>query len=318
MAQTELPSTSRGFPLDAASRALAPDRARAPDRERQLGVVAGVLGERVRQERQLGAVAGALGDCVRQERTRRHRTLAQVAAAAGLSDSAVHAVESGRVASLDTYVRLARALGLRPVFELVGTRRGRGNKRSEDPVHAAMGEAEAAQLRRLGFEVRIDEPFQHYQFAGRGDVLAWSTERAALLHIENRTAFPNLQEAFGSFNAKREYLGADLLARAEVKHWRSEAHVMALLWSADILRTVRLHRATFDTLCRDGPEILDAWWNGEPPAAGRLASAVLLDPIAGRRSDRKRWVGISPLGAVRPRYRNYADAAAALDAAAPA
>ncbi len=60
-------------------------------------------------------------------------------------------------------------------------------------MHAAMGEAGAAHLRTLGFAVRLDEPFQHYQFAGRGDVVAWSVERAALLHLENRTAFPNLQ-----------------------------------------------------------------------------------------------------------------------------
>jgi hypothetical protein len=57
-----------------------------------------------------------------------------------------------------------------------------------------MGEAQTAHLRKLGFEVGLDEPSQHYQFAGRADVIAWSVERAALLHIENRTRFPDIHE----------------------------------------------------------------------------------------------------------------------------
>jgi transcriptional regulator with XRE-family HTH domain len=263
-------------------------------------------------ERDLGAVAAGLGDAARAERERRRLRLWEVAAAAGMSVSAVHAVEVGRVASLETYVRLARALRLKPQFELADPRRRSRSGRAQDPVHAAMGEMEAARFRSLGFEVRLDEPFQHYQFAGRGDLLAWSIERALLLHIENRTAFPNLQEAFGAFNAKCAYLGADLAYRIGIKRWRSETHVMAILWSSEILRIVKQHRASFESIDRNGPAILEAWWLGEPPTAGRLTTAVLLDPLQGRRRDAALWTGISELARIRPRYRGYADAAAAL------
>src|SRR2546423_614135 len=34
----------------------------------------------------------------------------------------------------------------------------------KDIVHAAMGELEARHLRKLGLVVRLDEPYQHYQF----------------------------------------------------------------------------------------------------------------------------------------------------------
>lgn len=175
-----------------------------------------------------------------------------------------------------------------------------------------MGEIEAAHLRGLGFEVRLDEPFQHYQFAGRGDLVAWSLEHAALLHIENRTGFPNLQEAFGSFNAKRAYLGADLAGRVGVKRWRSETHVMAMLWSSEVLRTIKQHRASFESIGRQGPEILEIWWLGNPPLMGRHATAVLFDPIRGRRRGTSQWTGISDLGTIRPRHRGYADALTSL------
>jgi len=84
------------------------------------------------------------GGRIREERRRRHMTMRDVAEAAGLSDSAVQAVESGRVASLDTYLLLATALGLQPNFEFLDPRRREPARRKEDPVHAAMGETQAA------------------------------------------------------------------------------------------------------------------------------------------------------------------------------
>jgi transcriptional regulator with XRE-family HTH domain len=241
-------------------------------------------------------------------------TLADVAGAAGLSDSAVQSAESGRVASLDTYLRLARALHLRPQFDLVDPRRRDPSARKEDPVHAAMGESEAARLRSLGFEVRVDEPYQHYRFAGRGDIVAWSIEPCALLHIENRTAFPDIQEVFGSFNAKREYIGRELATRAGVARWKSQSHVMVALWSADILHTVRRHRATFESLGSDGPAILDGWWSARP-SSPESSGFVLFDPVDGPRADAIRWTGTTDLASIRPRYRDYMDALLALRAA---
>lgn len=134
-------------------------------------------------------IAAELGAAVLGERTRRGWTLRQLADRAGLSATAVQRVETGRPAALETYARIATALGLRPEFTLVDPRhRDRRDRplREEDPVHAAMGEVEARHLRGLGFDLSLDEPFQHYQFAGRGDLVAWSVERRALLHLENR------------------------------------------------------------------------------------------------------------------------------------
>jgi transcriptional regulator with XRE-family HTH domain len=255
----------------------------------------------------------SLRQAVRDERVRRRLTLARVADLAGLGVTTVHDIEAGEPGSIETYVRLADALRLRAEFGLADPRRKEpATRRAADPVHAAMGEVEASHLRELGFEVGLDEPFQHYQFAGRADVVAWSQAHAALLHIEIRTRFPDIQESNGSFNAKRRYLGADLAARAGVAAWRSETHVIAALWSGEVLHCLRAHASTFDAICPDPIGALEQWWGAEPPAAGRMSILVVLDPAAGHRRDRRRWVGLADLVGIRPRYRDYADAVGAL------
>jgi transcriptional regulator with XRE-family HTH domain len=266
-----------------------------------------------RIEHEVARLAVLLGRDLREERLRRHLTIRTIADLTGLGRATIHDIERGRTGSLETYVRLATALRLKAEFEFVDPRRREPlTRRAVDPVHGAMGEAEAAHLRSPGFAVGIDEPFQHYQFAGRADVVAWSAERGALLHIENKTRFPDLQEAFGSFNAKRSYLGAELAARAGIRRWRSETHVIAALWSAEVLRTIRAHAASFASICPDAPDGFGSWWRDEPPVAGRYSILVIFDPAEGRRRDRRRWLGMDELEGARPRYRDYADAVALL------
>jgi hypothetical protein len=264
-------------------------------------------------DREVDRVSALLGQGLRDERVRRRLTIRAVADGAGLGRTTVSDIEAGNPASLETYVRMADALRLKADFQFMDPRRrDRGGGRAVDPVHAAMGDVEAAHFRSLGYEVGLDEPFQHYQFAGRADVVAWSAERSALLHIENRTRFPDLQDAFGTFNAKRRYLGPEIGAAAGVARWRSETHVMAALWSAEVMRTLRSHSASFESVCPDSPDAFESWWRGDPPTAGRHSILLIFDPIEGRRRDRRRWAALTDLPNVRPLYRDYADAAAAL------
>ena len=135
----------------------------------------------------------------------------------GLSPAFVYAIEAGRSGSAEAAARIAAALGRRAELKLVDPRKRETRPSlSADPVHSAMGELEAAHFAGLGFRVGIDEPYQHYQFAGRADLVAWDVDARALLHIENRTRFPDFQEMAGAFNAKREYLADSLATRAGV------------------------------------------------------------------------------------------------------
>jgi DNA-binding XRE family transcriptional regulator len=262
----------------------------------------------VRRARQLYAVTGAL---IREERLKRGWTLQELARRAALSVTRIHGIESGGPASVDAYVRLATALGLRIDIDLTDPRRDRTSARRQvDVVHAAMGEVEAAHLRRLRFAVGIDEPYQHFQFAGRADVAAWDIGRRALLHLENRTRSPNIQEAAGSYNAKRQYLGESMAQRLGVGRWLSETHVVVGLWSSEFMHALHTHPESFRAMCPDPGDAFAGWWSGDPPSSGRTSTLILLDPAASGRQ--RLFVGLDDALTARPRYRGYAEAAGAL------
>ncbi len=245
-------------------------------------------------------------------RRERRWTLRRLAERAVLSVAAVHAIESGRIASIESYVRVATALGLRAEFELRDPRR-RTRVGSQDLVHSAMGELQASVLQRHGFTVRLDEPYQHFQFAGRADLVAWTEDRR-FLHVENRTRFPDFQDAIGRFTAKRAYLADDMARRLGIRGgWRSETHVIAALWSAEVIRDLRRREASLRAVCPDPTDAFAAWWSGTPSVVGHHTAFVLLDPIARGRSDRRSFVGIEALATARPRYTRYREVVEALE-----
>ena len=255
------------------------------------------------------------GQRVRAERRRRRWTMRKLADLAGVALAVVHRVEAGHVATLETYARLATALGLRPDLLLSDPRARAANRQGgEDIVHVAMGELEARLLAAPGRTIAIDEPYQHYQFAGRADVLVVDREERNLFHIENRTQFPNLQDAAGSWNAKRQYLAREMAERYGIgpNGWRSITHTMACLWSAEVLHTIRLRRATFDALAPDGPKAFEAWLGGTEPDPGTTSILILLDPLVATGERRRVWAPSHEPPRLDPRYRDYADAAEAL------
>lgn len=247
------------------------------------------------------------GERFREERLRRRWTLRDLAAHAGLSTAGTQAIEAGRAGSVDAWARLADALGLRLEIDLVDPRRKRVPGRQVDLVHAAMGELEARHFRSLGFPVALDEPYQHYQFAGRADFLAWDLQTRALLHIENRTRFPDFQDMAGAFNAKRAYLGTVVAARLGIDGWQSEAHVIVALWTAEVLHSLRMQRESFRALAGAKPEAFEAWWAGGQPAPGKSSALVVLDALAQGRQ--RPWIGLEEAMSTRPRQRDYAEVA---------
>lgn len=258
-----------------------------------------------------------MGIRFREERRRRRWTLRELSTKTGLGISVIHGVEMGRTAGIGTYVRLGKVLGLE--IELVDAVRRRlpsALAREVDLVHSAMGELQAATLSALGFPIGVDEPYQHFQFAGRGDIVAWDLQRRAFLHVENRTQFPNVQETSGSWNAKRAYLAPQLAERLGLRvGWKSVTHVMAALWTAEVRRVLRLRTATFRGLCPDPPERFASWWQGNPPASGVSSTLVLFDPCA--LGKQRRFVSFDEGLNARPRHHGYADVAQCLTANFP-
>jgi transcriptional regulator with XRE-family HTH domain len=275
--------------------------------------------------RALNRLAVSAGRAALAERRRRGWSGKVVAGRAGISIGYLSELEGGAPVSLETYARVFTALDL-PLDLRADGRDRVTTSPGQDFVHAAMGDLEAQRLRRFGLSVAIDEPYQHYQFAGRADIVAWDLEARALLHIENRTRFPNIQHALGSFGSKRAYLGAVLAERLGLGRfgWLSETHVLAGLWSGELMRDVRARETTFRVACPDGLAALDRWWAGtvrlmtaSPTGArSRLPRSstlfVLMDPAPGVR-EAFRFASLERLDG-RPRYADYASAARALGA----
>ena len=237
--------------------------------------------------------------------------MAALAERAGLSPDMVYRVESGAPASNRTAASLAVALGRRLELGLIDPRqRAVRPSLSVDLVHAAMGELEAGHLQGHGHVVSLDEPYQHFQFAGRADVVAWDVGRQALLHIENRTRFPDFQDMAGAFNAKRAYLGAALAERLGIGRWSSEAHVIAALWTGEVLHALRSRRHSFRALCPDPVIAFDSWWAGRPAGEGRTSALIVIDPRPAPRA--RPYIDLQASFGARPRYRGYAEVAAAL------
>jgi transcriptional regulator with XRE-family HTH domain len=260
-------------------------------------------------------MAAIAGQAARDERTRRRLTIRDCAERAGVSAALVQKLESGGSVSLEAYARVATALDLRAEL-ILGNSRRPPSLRATDPVHSAMGELEAGHLRKSGFHVAIDEPYQHFQFAGRADVVAWDLDRRALPHLENRTRFPDIQDALGSYGAKRAYLPKVLADRLQISRggWRVVTHAIVALWSGEVLHTLRMRAETFRSACPDPADAFETWWNGEVPMGERPTSTlVVFDPAPGRR--RATFAGLAALSTVRPRYRGYADAADRVGAA---
>lgn len=262
-------------------------------------------------------MAHGAGNELRAARIERRWTLRDVADRAGVAVGSAQAADAGHPVSLQTYARLATALGQRPVlsFESRPTRATVGRSRAAvDLVHAAMGEVEARQLALHGHALALDEPYQHFQFAGRADLVAWNLDARALLHIENKSQLPDIQDLAGSYNAKRAYLAPVMAERLGISRagWRTVTHALVVLWSSEVLHVLRLREATFAALCPSPLEPFAAWWNGDPPMSGVTSSLVLLDPVPDLAPRRLRFVGSDRVSTVQPRYRDYADAAEAL------
>ena len=256
-----------------------------------------------------------VGLAIRDARLGRRWSVRELAYKADVSPEVAYRVERGQPTSIEAMVRCAAPLGLRIEVELADPRkRDRQDRprRWTDPVHSAMGEFEARHLRRLGYSIGLDEPYQHYQFAGRADLVAWDAERRTLLHIENRTRFPDIQETAGVYNAKRAYLGGSLAERLGIRRWASKTHVLAALWSSEVLHVVRLRNESFRAPCPDEPESFTGWWTGQPPVRGLTSTLIVLDPLAAGRQ--RSFTGLDEAMTVRSRHRGYADVAAKLTA----
>jgi transcriptional regulator with XRE-family HTH domain len=125
-----------------------------------------------------------------------------VAIRAGVSQQTVSRVERGQFGpvSVDAFKAVAEAIEADLTIGL----RWRGPKlaRLLDRRHALLQDRVVRLLSTAGWEVRVEESFNHFGERGSVDILAWRADRRALLLVEIKTELVDLQETVRTIDMK--------------------------------------------------------------------------------------------------------------------
>src|SRR6187401_1767996 len=189
----------------------------------------------------MDAIRFGLG--IRALRRRRGWTQAELATAAGLSQSAISRVERGvadrlTVRSLD---RVAGAIGARIRITVLAD--GENLDRLLDRDHAALVEQVTRLLLARGWEVAPEATFSIYGERGSIDVLAFHPPTGSLLVIEVKSAIPDVQATLGGIDRKVRL--AAQIARQRGWHVRSVSRWLVIADTTAARSRIERHAATF-------------------------------------------------------------------------
>jgi transcriptional regulator with XRE-family HTH domain len=180
-----------------------------------------------------------------------------VAARAGVCQQTVSKVERGKFGSLSADALLAIAEALEADLSLAVRWRGPRLARLLDRRHARLQDRVVRVLSSAGWEVRVEESFNHFGERGSVDILAWRPDRRALLIVEIKTELVDLQETVRTLDMKARVVPAvvrrnrgwqpdaiaSILVLPEANvHRRAVAQHAALLAAALPARTCAIRR----------------------------------------------------------------------------
>lgn len=218
-----------------------------------------------------------MGRILRMLRIRKDWRQEDVAAKAGLSQSAIGRQERGWTGALTALERHAAVFDLRVEVRLVG--RGGDLARLADEEHAAIIESLAAWFQDHGYVTEPEASFSEWGERGRIDLLAFDRRTGTLVIVEVKTQLVDLQDLFGALNIRMR-LSHAMAAR---RGWRIQraAIILAVADTAANRAIVRAHRTLFDGF--DGRRLSTV-------ALGRNGGRVLhwVRPAA---ASRQLWIG---------------------------
>jgi len=172
-------------------------------------------------------------------------TQAQVAAMAGVSQSAVTRVERGDLTAITikTAERVAAALDIK--LRLDSRWHGGDGDRLIDREHASVVEVVVAELRAVGWEVLLEYTFNHYGERGSVDAIGWHAASGTLVIVEVKSRLTDLQDLLASLGRKVRIV-PDLLSRERGWMPTSVGRMVVMPgWTAN-RSIVERHRAVFD------------------------------------------------------------------------
>ncbi len=204
----------------------------------------------------------AIGLALRRVRLRRNERQRDVAARSGISASLYSQIERGHLGATTLRSIRAAAAALDVRLELAVRWRGGDLDRLIHGRHAAMSQLVARTLVEAGWEVVPELSFNHFGERGVIDLVAWHAVRGAMLIVEIKTEFVDVNEMLETMDRRRRL--ASVIARE--RGWPPK-HLGSWLVVAES-RTNRRHLAGHADLVR-----------AAFPEDGRSVSAWLADPI---------------------------------------
>ncbi|MGD0018086.1 MAG: helix-turn-helix domain-containing protein [Candidatus Limnocylindrales bacterium] len=153
-----------------------------------------------------------VGAAVRAVRMRRGLRQSDVATIAGVSQTTVSLVERGHLESLTLASVRAVARAVDVWLQLEPRWRGADLPRLLDERHAELVGLVVAELRRRGWEVRVEYSFNVRGERGSVDVLGWLPALDVLLIVEVKTQIVDVQELLSTFDRKRRVVLASVSA----------------------------------------------------------------------------------------------------------
>ncbi len=143
-----------------------------------------------------------LGSAYRAVRIELRLRQADVAARARVSQQTVSRIERGCLGPISIDALQSVAGALEADLRLALRWRGAGLARLIDRRHAQLQDLVVALLVGAGWEVAVEETFNHYGECGSVDILAWRADVRALLIIEIKSELADVQDTVATLDRK--------------------------------------------------------------------------------------------------------------------
>ena len=143
-----------------------------------------------------------IGQALRALRQRRGLRQSEVAVAAGVSQSTISNIESGRLAGLPVATIRRIFAAVDAGFEGMVQWRGAGLDRLLDARHSALVAASVRRLGDAGWDTRVETTYSIYGERGSIDVLGAFVQRRAVLVEEVKSELASLEETIRKLDEK--------------------------------------------------------------------------------------------------------------------
>ncbi len=186
-----------------------------------------------------------VGRIVRAIRTDRGLRQEDVAAPIDVDRSVMTDLEAGRLEAVS--LRTARRLCGRLGIDLIVEARWRGGAvdRLLDRDHAAIVERVSRVLTAAGWQVELEFTFNEFGDRGSVDVLGWHPVDRALLIVEVKSTFTDLQAMLMTLSRKVRVV-PKVAARERGWDRRSLGRILVVIGTSRNRRVVGSHRSVFD------------------------------------------------------------------------